>query len=147
MTPIPNKFMEEAKRLVFCLIDEENAKVGIHIHTSLDEMEESIAISLQAAEERGRKAGRNEAWIVAGRKGTLDTLILEVREATIEEAAKVAEGWIQPVDPHEWVPAGECGTATHNATPINIAAEIRNLSLSKPEVGKPLRSKHSEEGK
>ena len=53
---IPNKFMEEAKRLVFCLIDEENAKVGIHIHTSLDEMEESIAISLQAAEERGRKA-------------------------------------------------------------------------------------------
>ena len=63
----------------------------------------AIALALSSAEARGRLAG-------------------------LEEGAKEAEKWIQPVEPGEWVPAGECGTADHNATPINIAKAIRQRS-------------------
>lgn len=48
MTPSPESLVE-AKRLIFVLIDEKNAVVGEHIHTTLEECADSIAFALDAA--------------------------------------------------------------------------------------------------
>ena len=60
MTPIPNKFMEEARKIVYKADD----------NTPLDQFEqeyqvELIAQALTTAEERGRKAGLEEGAKVA----------------------------------------------------------------------------------
>ena len=57
MTPSPSpESLVEAKRLIFVLIDEKNAVVGEHIHTTLEECADSIAFALDAARLEEREA-------------------------------------------------------------------------------------------
>ena len=62
MTPIPNKFMEDAIKIIDEYIVEEGFETK---KERIRKAKEAIAQALTAAEERGRKAGLEEAAKVA----------------------------------------------------------------------------------